>query len=612
MWFDRRERPFVFWLVVVQLASVLPLLAFATLLTYRLIAANEDEAINRLQQKVSVAADAMAREVDRVRLRLELLATQESALRGDVAEVRKLADRIVAIDGSIAAASALDRTGQLVFSTRLPAGTPLPPPRRPLPPGVAPVFERGETYISPLTPGGLENVVVIGYAVPWRVDGEIRYSLRMSIKPTALGDLLREQRWSPSWTAALLDQKMNIVARSRDEAQYFGKPATDSLQQVIANRGAGIGFSTTKEGTEVVTAVAQVPGTPWWLVAGLPRADLQQQASGPIRQLLIGGAVLVALGVVSSIALGRRLNQSLQAAASGRSDSLSEVSEFRFVEIQRLMLENDLIGMVRLKDRKAVWHNQALERIFGYAPGELDGHSPRLMHTDDASFANFGKDSNAVLSAGKPYRAQLEMVRKDRARIWVDVSGVQLSSGETMWIVMDISALKAEQARVEQLAFRDHLTGLPNRALLVDRLEQALETLQRTGDSLAVCFIDLNGFKAVNDTHGHAAGDTLLKVIAGRLQDCVRPQDTVARLGGDEFVVLLNPLAHVREVDAILARVRQTVALAVDVPGAQCSVTAAMGVAYCPEDGTDAQALLVVADRRMYADKQEINPGERA
>lgn len=610
MWFDRRQRPFAFWLVVVQLASVLPLLAFATLLTYRLIDAQEDDAIVRLQQKVSVAADAMAREGDRIRTRLELLATQESALRGDVAEVRKLAARLVAIDGSIAAASALDRTGQLVFTTRLPEGSPLP--QRPLPPGASPVFERGETYISPLTPGGLDHVVVIGYAVPWRVDGEIRYSLRMSIKPAALGELLREQRWPPSWTAALLDQKMNIVARSRDEAQYFGKPATASLQQVIANRGAGIGFSTTKEGTEVITAVAQVPGTPWWLVAGLPRAELQRQASGPMRQLLIGGAVLVVAGVALSFALGRRLNKSVQAAASGGSAAPSEISEFRFVEIQRLMLENDLIGMVRLKDRKAVWYNPALERIFGYAPGELEGHSPRLMHIDDVTFANFGEEAYAAMSAGRPYRAQLEMVRKDGARIWVDVSGIRLSSDETLWIIMDISALKAEQARVEQLAFRDHLTGLPNRALLVDRLTQSLESRERSGDSLAVCFIDLNGFKAVNDAHGHAAGDTLLKTIAGRLQECVRPQDTVARLGGDEFVLLLSQLTQVQEADAILARVRHVIAQAVEVAGAQCAVTAAIGVAYCPGDASDAEALLAIADRRMYGDKLELKQDDRA
>ena len=610
MWFDRRQRPFAFWLVVVQLASVLPLLAFATLLTHRLIVSNEDEAIARLQQRVSVAADAMAREADRVRTRLELLATQESALRGEVAEVRKLADRLVVIDAAIAAASALDRTGQLIFTTRRPPGTALP--RRPLSPGEVQVFERGETYISPLTPSGLDNALVIGFAVPWRVEGEISYALRMSIKPPALGELLREQRWPETWTAALVDQNMTIVARSRDEAQYFGKPATASLQQMIAKRGAGIGFSTTKDGTEVVTAVAQVAGTPWWLVAGLPRADLQQRASGPIVLLLVGGAALVTVGVAFSFALGRRLNQSVQAAASGRSDALSGISEFRAVEIQRLMLENDLIGMVRLKDRRAVWYNPALERIFGYAPGELEGHSPRLMHVDDVTFANFGKEAYAAMSAGRPYRAQLEMVRKDGARIWVDVSGIRLSSGETLWIVMDISALKSEQARVEQLAFRDHLTGLPNRALLVDRITQSLESRQRSGDSLAVCFIDLNGFKAVNDAHGHAAGDTLLRTIAGRLQECVRPQDTVARLGGDEFVLLLSQLTQVQEADAILARVRHVIAQPVEVPGAQCAVTAAIGAAYCPGDASEAEALLAIADQRMYDDKLELKRGERA
>ena len=111
----KKERTFAFWLVVVQLAAVLPLLAFATLLTYRVVAKNEDDAIGQLQQKATVSANAIAREADRVRTRLELLAKQESAERGDVAAVRKLAVRLLEIDSSIAGASAFDRTGQFVF-----------------------------------------------------------------------------------------------------------------------------------------------------------------------------------------------------------------------------------------------------------------------------------------------------------------------------------------------------------------------------------------------------------------------------------------------------------------------------------------------------------------
>ena len=274
---------------------------------------------------------------------------------------------------------------------------------------------------------------------------------------------------------------------------------------------------------------------------------------------------------------------------------------------QEAMLDNDLIGITKLKDRRALWENRALERMFGYAPGEIEGQPARILYPDDASYEALGKAAYPVLAAGGDYRTQLRLVRKDGSPIWVDMSGTMLSpeTGESMWLMLDITAMKEHEHKVERIAFHDALTGLPNRILLADRLRQAIPLAERLQCLVAVCFIDLDGFKAVNDRLGHAAGDRLLQVVGQRLQECVRGNDTVARLGGDEFVLLLTHLQSRDECNRVLARVVKSIGEPVDVgEGEFGQVSASIGVAFCPDDGRDGNQLLQVADNAMYAAKK--------
>lgn len=279
----------------------------------------------------------------------------------------------------------------------------------------------------------------------------------------------------------------------------------------------------------------------------------------------------------------------------------------RLTRNQALMLDNELIGIVRLKDRASVWQNRAFERMFGYSDGELLSQSARMIYPDDASFERVGQLAYPALQAGRTYRGQLQLRRKDGSLIWVDMSGVLLDAaqGESMWLMLDINAAMQHQQQVEHLAFHDALTGLANRLLLRDHLELALAAMQRSGRQLALAFIDLDGFKAVNDQRGHEAGDRLLQTIAQRLQGCVRAVDTVARLGGDEFVLLLAELHGRGEAETILQRVLAEVARPVDLPGgAQGRVTASIGAACAPADAAQAEALLALADAAMYRAKQ--------
>lgn len=169
----------------------------------------------------------------------------------------------------------------------------------------------------------------------------------------------------------------------------------------------------------------------------------------------------------------------------------------------------------------------------------------------------------------------------------------------------DITALKENQQQLERVAHYDLLTGLPNRLLLGDRLKQAIGQTRRRGMHLAVVFIDLDGFKKVNDQHGHAVGDKLLSVLSRRMTQVLREGDTLARLGGDEFVAVLVDLPDVSISVPILDRLIEVAAQPVPIGDALCEVSASIGVSYYPQlEDIDADQLLRQADQAMYRAKQ--------
>lgn len=168
----------------------------------------------------------------------------------------------------------------------------------------------------------------------------------------------------------------------------------------------------------------------------------------------------------------------------------------------------------------------------------------------------------------------------------------------------DITKRKETERQLEFLALHDPLTELPNRKLFMDRLSLAMALSQRNKTMVAVLFLDLDGFKPVNDTHGHDAGDAVLKVIAARLLDALRKSDTVARIGGDEFGVVIADLVDKRHHLAVATKIRQAVRRPMNIKGHQVSLDCSVGVAMFPGDGRDVDILLKLADERMYEDKK--------
>lgn len=172
-------------------------------------------------------------------------------------------------------------------------------------------------------------------------------------------------------------------------------------------------------------------------------------------------------------------------------------------------------------------------------------------------------------------------------------------------LVRDDTERRQLETRLEMMAFYDSLTGLPNRALFQDRLEQALTRARRLQSSTAVIFLDLDGFKDINDTLGHSAGDMVLCQVAERLLGCVRASDTVARLGGDEFMVILPDIQSIADVLQTADRILAACDTPLQVGGAPRHVTHSLGLAIAPRDGDSVEELMQHADQAMYRAKQD-------
>lgn len=261
-------------------------------------------------------------------------------------------------------------------------------------------------------------------------------------------------------------------------------------------------------------------------------------------------------------------------------------------------------------ESRFVISNRALAADLGRLPTDLIGKTDFAFHEE--KFANkFYADEQQIVSTGESLINLEEMVVDfTGAEKWFSASKVPLrdAHGKIIGIVgvcRDITDRKDSEERLHFMAMHDALTHLPNRTLLVDRLEQGIKQKERTDGQLTVLFIDLDNFKIVNDSLGHDAGDTLIKAVADRLIAAVRSSDTVARLGGDEFVILLidqdNPIS---DTAPIIERLRASIAEPFIIEGQKFQVTCSIGGATFPNDGTDTTTLLKNADIAMYKAKE--------
>jgi diguanylate cyclase (GGDEF)-like protein/PAS domain S-box-containing protein len=267
-----------------------------------------------------------------------------------------------------------------------------------------------------------------------------------------------------------------------------------------------------------------------------------------------------------------------------------------------------LINDLKRPNNPIIYVNPAFERMTGYSAREVIGRNPRFLIRTDRDQPGLER-IRIALREKREGRAVLRSYHKDGTMFWVELSmsPVANEAGEAthfVTILNDVTERQLYQEELEHQAYHDALTGLANRNLLPDRIRQSILHAHRSNQAVAVLLLDLDHFKLVNDSLGHAVGDSLLVSVAERLMGAVREGDTVARIGGDEFVVVLADADREEHVTAATQRVMDAVVEPVVIKGKEFYMTASIGVSVYPRDGQDAETLLKNADVAMYRAKE--------
>jgi diguanylate cyclase (GGDEF)-like protein/PAS domain S-box-containing protein len=272
------------------------------------------------------------------------------------------------------------------------------------------------------------------------------------------------------------------------------------------------------------------------------------------------------------------------------------------------VLENALVGIAHLKDRRFVSVNNRFEEMFGYDRNAIRGMRTDILFSSEKDFTEVGKLAYQGFHEGTNFRSEHLLKHKDGNEFWCAISSKPIDDNDpdagSIWLYEDISERKHNEEQLKILANYDILTGLPNRSLFMDRLENYIELAKRSDQILSVMFIDLDRFKQVNDSLGHEAGDTLLKSVAHKLSDCLRSSDTVARLGGDEFTVIMVDIKNNTIPERTANKIIKTLKNPTIINGQEIIISPSIGISMFPLDGDNVFELIRNADAAMYHAKE--------
>jgi diguanylate cyclase (GGDEF)-like protein/PAS domain S-box-containing protein len=327
---------------------------------------------------------------------------------------------------------------------------------------------------------------------------------------------------------------------------------------------------------------------------------------------------LKALGIWFSISAYGAGNGSFIATFDNVTERKRAERTLREAEEQyRTIFEENSIGIcTSTADGRFLSVNPAFALMFGYdSPDEMLARvlNARQLYVDAKHRREIGRQ---LREQGKCEDSEFQGYRKDGSRLWfrASVRAVHNADGSLLYYVgaaENITEHKLLEERVQFLAYSDALTGLPNRRLLQDRLTQALASARRQKSRVALLFLDLDRFKNINDSLGHAVGDLLLQEVAGRLKTWGREQDTVARVGGDEFLIVLTGLKDITDVAVAAERLMDAMIGEYSIQGHTLNITCSLGISIFPEHGTDTETLIKNADAAMYSAKESGRNGFR-
>ena len=348
--------------------------------------------------------------------------------------------------------------------------------------------------------------------------------------------------------------------------------------------------------------------------ADTPLADftsdsLSYRASDLLRGFIVtdGGRYL---GVGTVLALLQAANETNRRGVAELAAAKADAERAQTFMTAVVEAMPSMVFVKRADDHRYVLLNRAGEKTLGFSRTEMIGRTDAEFFSPEQA-AIYAQRDREVVESGEVRVIEEDLVpRKDGSMAILRTKKIAINDAEgrpeyLLGVSEDIADRKRAEAQIARLAHYDPLTELPNRVLFQKDLGEALARRSRTGDQLAVHFIDLDRFKTVNDTLGHPLGDALLRIAAERLRGCVREGDTVARVGGDEFAVVQTGLTDLSGATRLAERVVEAMAAPFDLQGHQVMIGASVGVSVAPSDGDDADELLKKADMALYRAKAD-------
>jgi diguanylate cyclase (GGDEF)-like protein/PAS domain S-box-containing protein len=276
------------------------------------------------------------------------------------------------------------------------------------------------------------------------------------------------------------------------------------------------------------------------------------------------------------------------------------------------IIHNAMDGIITINEAGDILgFNPAAEQIFGYKQYDVLGKNLNLLMPESVrSEHDFFIDRYLLTGEAKiigKCSREMVAVRKNGDEFPMEISASEMNLGGLRYfigIVRDITERKLAEQKIAHLAQYDYLTDLPNRVLFLDNLEHAVLMAKRNKTKVAVLFLDLDGFKKVNDTFGHSTGDLLLRAVSKRIKDILRESDTVARVGGDEFIFILNEIGTVEHAALMATKIISALSLSFDLKGNQCQVGGSIGISIYPDNAATPEILVKQADDAMYLAKE--------